>query len=61
MSVTTTSDEKIILAKEYINYAYKELLSAIDDNTWGHDEFNDEYLNKIEDAILQLLKLKRML
>lgn len=61
MSVTTKADEKIINAKNLISEAYKELLIVLDDETWGHSDLKEEYLSKVQEVALELLKLKRKL
>ena len=61
MSVITTADEKIKKAKDLISEAYKELLIVLDEDTWGHDTFTEEYINQVEEVTMTLLKLKRKL
>jgi hypothetical protein len=61
MSVTTTADEKIARAKSLMSEAYKELLIVLDEDTWGHGEFREGYLDDIQDVAMELLKLKRKL
>jgi len=59
--MTTTADEKIMNAKDLLSQAYRELLIVLDENTWGHSDFNEEYIDKVSDIAMQLLKLKRKL
>lgn len=59
MGVVTTSDRKRSEAKEHINEAYKCLVEALDSDTWGSDEYNKEYLAKMEEALICLIRLKR--
>ena len=61
MGVTTTADEKIAMAKELLSSAYKELLIVLDEDTWGHKDFNEEYITTIHEVSSELLKLKRKL
>jgi hypothetical protein len=61
MGVTTTADEKIRSAKDLISEAYKELLIALDVDTWGHNEFKEEYIDQVQEVVIELLKLKRKL
>lgn len=61
MSVTTKADEKRIKAKELISDAYKELLVFLDEETWGHNDFKDEYIDTVHEVACELLKLKRKL
>lgn len=61
MSVTTTADEKIRKAKDLISDAYKELLIVLVEDTWGHNEFREGYIDEVEEVAMELLKLKRKL
>ena len=61
MSVTTTADEKIMKSKELISDAYKELLIVLDESTYGHDEYTEEYIQTVHEVAMELLKLKRKL
>jgi len=61
MSVTTTVDENIQTAKDHISSAIKELLNTVDEDTWGHHDMSDEYLETIHDSILKLSLIKRKL
>lgn len=59
MSVQTTADDRRDEAKDHIEQAQKCLMSAIDIDTWGSDQFNKDYVAKMEEAILGLIKMKR--
>ncbi len=61
MGVTTTADIKLSNAKDKISEAYKELLEVLDEDTWGHDEFKDGFLDTVQEVAMELLKLKRKL
>lgn len=61
MSVTTTADEKITKVKQLLSESYKELLICLDEDTWGYEEFDEEYIDKIQKVAFELIKLKRML
>ena len=61
MSVQTTADDRRDEAKEYIAKAYKCLLEAVDEDTWGSNDYNSEYIEKMEEALVSLRKLKRQL
>lgn len=50
--MTTTADEKIMNAKDLLSQAYRELLIVLDENTWGHSDFNEEYIDKINDIAM---------
>ena len=59
MSVDTTADQKIRKAKALISEAYKELLVFLDEDTWGHANYDDLYIERIHEIASELLKLKR--
>jgi len=59
--MTTTADEKITKAKDLISDAYKELLIVLDEDTWGHKDFKDGYIDTVQEVAMELLKLKRKL
>lgn len=59
MSVTTTADEKIRNAKELLSQAYKELLVVLDEDTWGHNDLKEDYVDTVQEVAVEILKLKR--
>lgn len=61
MGVTTTADEKIRKAKELMSEAYKELLMVLDEDTWGHNEYREGYIDEVQEVAMELLRLKRKL
>jgi hypothetical protein len=61
MSVQTTADERRDEAKELIKKAYKCLQEALDEDTWGSQDYKDEYIETMEDALVTLRKLQRKL
>jgi len=61
MSVRTTADERIESARTHLDAAYKDILEVLDDNTWGHSEYTDAFIDKLHALALELLKLKRVL
>lgn len=61
MSVTTTADKKITEAKEKLSEAYKALLVVLDEDTWGHGEFTEEYIDTVQKVSAEILKWKRKL
>lgn len=61
MSVRTTADEKLDEAKDLINQAYKLLLEVLNPDTYGSDEYEEEYINTVHESVLDLLKIKRKL
>ncbi len=61
MGVTTTADEAITTAKENIKDAIKALQVALDEETWGSNQYNDDYLHTIEITLIELMVIKRKL
>ena len=61
MSVTTTSDEKLDDARNHILSAQKLLMEALHPDTWGHDDYDDEFIEKILEVSVELIKLSRKL
>lgn len=61
MSVRTTADENREEAKEHLKKAYDCLISVLNTETWGNDQYTDEYIDKIHKTSLQLLHIKREL
>ena len=59
MGVVTTADERRDEAKDYIEKAYNCLIEATDDDTWGADEYEESYIETLEEIAIQLRKLKR--
>lgn len=56
MGVITTADENLLNAKNKIKEAYESLLIALDDNTWGSSDYNEEYIDTIQKITLKLMK-----
>lgn len=61
MGVITTSDKKRDEAKEHINKAYKCILDILDEDTWGSNDYSEEYNAKLEETLITLIRLKRIL
>jgi len=61
MGVVTTADEKRDKAKELIQEAYSLLSQAVDPETWGSKDFSEQYIDKLEDCLVELRKIKRKL
>ncbi len=61
MSVTTTCDEKIKRVKELILEINRELLIVLDEDTWGHNDYNEQYMDTVMEVMVELLKIKRKL
>jgi len=59
MSVITTADKKIRKAKELMSEAYRELVRATDEDTWGYNDFEEGYINKVRKVMVKLIKLKK--
>lgn len=61
MSVRTTADERIDQAREHVKSAIKNLQEALDEDTWGHDDYKEEYIDELFELTHQLRKIKRKL
>ncbi len=61
MGIITKADEKLKDAKEKINEAYKDLLEFLDEETWGHEDYDNDFIDKVHEIALELLKVKRKL
>lgn len=61
MSVTTTADKKINEAKVNLNNAYKALLVVLEEDTWGHDELTESYIEELFSVAGEILKIKKKL
>ena len=59
MSVRTTADEKIEEAREHVGRAIEALQAPVIDQCWGWDDFNDEYQQKIQQALNTLLMIRQ--
>jgi len=58
MSVTTTADEHLRDAKDDIKSAVKHLHVVLDPETWGSEEYNKEYRDKMIEIYKQLLDIR---
>ena len=58
MSVYTTADSKKDSAAEHIKQAIQDLHDFTSPNTWGHEDYKDDYINEI---IKYEMELKIML
>jgi len=61
MSAIKTTDQKISEAKQEIAKAYKNLLIVLDEDTYGHNDLTNSYIDTIQEVAAELLKLKRKL
>jgi len=61
MSVTTTADKHIEKAKELVEGAYKELLLALDTDTWGSKDYDNNYIEGLHHSLFKLSEIKRTL
>lgn len=59
MSVKTSADEHLDKVKENISSSIEELSQIVIHECWGHDQFNIEYREKLEEVFTQLRKIKR--
>lgn len=56
MSVITNADDAIRKAKENLRDAKRQLQIFTDEDTWGYDEYNIEYIEKVRKLIRRLEK-----
>ena len=61
MSVNTTADDCILKAQELISEARKELLIVLNEDTWGHRDFKEGYIEEVHQIVSDLLKIKKRL
>lgn len=61
MSIHTDFHKKIDDAKDKISEAYELLVACLHEDVWGRDNIKEEYIDKVHEASLELLKMKRKL
>ena len=61
MSVITPADEKIDEAREHLTIAYKAVLSVLDPDIHGSDQYSTEYTDGLLDAAKEILIARRKL
>ena len=61
MSVRTKADELLTEVREEIKNSSDKLLVVLSSNTWGHDDFSDDFINAIHEAVLKLREVKKLL
>lgn len=61
MSVTTTADEKLEDIKKNISDSIKDLREVLDPETWGHEDYKEEYIEELGEVYLDLCKIKKKL
>lgn len=61
MGITTSADEKRDEALDHLNKAYLCILEVINPDTFGGDEYSDDYIEEMERAAITLVGLKRKL
>jgi hypothetical protein len=59
MSVTTRADELKDQIKEHLAAAQKCMVEFLDPDTWGRDEYTEESQKNMEDALTELVKIRR--
>ncbi len=61
MSVTTTADEKITEARNSIMEANIALLAAINPQTWGYNDYENDFIDSLHDAIKKLREIQKLI
>lgn len=54
MSAQTEADKKIDIAREHLRLALKSLSEVVVDQVSGYDEFTENYLSVLADAMREL-------
>jgi hypothetical protein len=57
----TTADEKFEEARENIKLAYKNILEALNPNTWGRDNYKELYVAQLHHCLIKLDEVKQIL
>ena len=61
MSVTTTADENREETQCSVKSAITTLTQFLDEDTWGHDNYKKEYIENCEDALILLIKVRKLI
>lgn len=61
MSVITEADRKLTEARQAIRVALKAINEIVVEECWGHDQWNEEFTSKVQEAHSILIKLRRKL
>jgi hypothetical protein len=62
MSVRTTADENLDEIRRDVKSLYLKLFAFYTgDDTWGRDEYSDEFEEKVEEALTHLRSAKKLL
>ena len=61
MSVITTADDRKQSAKESVEDAVKSLSNIVIDECWGADDFSKKHQEELYDALMTLIKVKKVL
>lgn len=58
---TTAADEHLNKARNHLQKMRKELFEVLDPKTWGHNEFEDDFIDALHDAIPKIRELERII
>ena len=61
MGVTTTADEKLENIRSNISESVKDLREFLDPDTHGHEDYQQSYVEELEEVYLDLCKIKKKL
>lgn len=61
MGVVTDADEKIDEARDSSDKALKALNEIVVNECFGHDDYNDEFTQKIHKAHSMLIQIRKLL
>jgi hypothetical protein len=59
--MTTEADEKLEEARKNINLAYKNILEALNTDTWGRSQFNKLYIAQLHNCLIKLEQVKELI
>lgn len=59
--MTTEADEKIEDARKNIELAYKNIVVALNSDTWGSDNYRSHYIICLHQSLTKLLEIKDLL
>ncbi|MDP4224753.1 MAG: hypothetical protein Q8910_00085 [Bacteroidota bacterium] len=55
----TDADACIDRVKELLDQAINELVVVVFKDCWGQDEYNQEYLDRLSDMLLEIRKIRK--
>lgn len=59
MSIITTADEHLERVRQHIQGAILNLSPIVVEGCWGYDHYSEEFLNKLEVSLKDLLIIRK--